>query len=165
MVQARPSVSSNPEPPPHDPWAAYLSAKSKQSAGGVSAPPVIARNSEGPSARRFDAQDGRLAQLESQFTMLQQEQQAIKAEVSGASEKFQQQLLEVKSECANFQVSFSQQLQENMNTLQAAQASQQAQFSQGISDLKALLQAQSSPRPPKRAAPEADKPMEWKSDA
>ena len=125
---------------PHDFWAAYLNAKAKHGNGGVSAPPVIAHDQEGPSAKRFGEQDGRLAQLKAQFSSLQQEQQAIKAEVSGSAERLQAQLDEVKSDCSSFQASFSQQLQENMATLQAAQAAQ--------------LQAQASQRP-----------MDWQADS
>ena len=133
--------------------------------GGVSAPPATAHNQAGESAKRFGEQDGRLAQLEAQFSTLQREQQAIRAEVSGSAERLQAQLDDVKSECSLFQANFSQQIQDNMPTLQAAQAAQQTQMSQGIADLKAMLQAQASPRPPKRSAPQGERPMDWQPDS
>ena len=127
-----------------DPWAAYLRSKP-----GKEVQPGPPR--EAPTARRFDAQDGRIVALEQQLQVLQGDQQALRQEVAGTRTEVTAQL----QEAVSFQASFTQQLQDNLASFRQAQEAQQTQVNQGFAELKALLQASSTVRPSKRHAPDS----------
>ena len=119
----------------NDPWSQYEQARGEPVTGAPGP-----RQTEGPTAKKFQEADSRLAQLEAAVQELRKDKDTFRADFNGLKSDVQQEVSIVRQEMSSLGQEMQRQLQANVDALQASQRMQQQQMSQGFEELKQLLQ-------------------------